>query len=98
MVCWAVSQTYCLNYQTSQNCQFLPFHSFSIILPSFKYIVDTHSDNDGDLREDTLASVTVDVDLCGGYLHDEGSVHSLLTLPVYDGLKEDNSYKLTVDI
>ena len=49
----------------------------------------TYSHDDGDLSEDTLASVAVGVDLSGGYLHDEGPVHRQLTLPVYDGLQVD---------
>ena len=44
--------------------------------------MDTHSDYDGDLCEDTLPSVPSGIHLGGGYLHDEGSIHSLLTLPV----------------
>ena len=37
--------------------------------------VVTYSDDDGDLSEDTLASVAGVVHLSGGYLHDEGPVH-----------------------
>ena len=48
--------------------------------------MDTHSDNDGDLREDTLPSVPIGIHLSGGYLHDEGPVHRQVALPVYDGL------------
>ena len=47
----------------------------------------TYSHDDGDLSQDTLASVPLGVDLSGGYLHDEGPIHRQLTLPVNDGLE-----------
>ena len=59
-------------------------------MPSFKYIkwptFVTYSDDDGDLSEDTLASVAGLVHLSGGYLHNESPVHRQVALPVYDGL------------
>ena len=51
--------------------------------------VVTYSDDDGDLSEDTLASVAGVVHLSGGYLHDEGPVHRQVALPVYDGLHDE---------
>ena len=57
----------------------------------------TYSHDDGDLSEDTLASVPVGVDLSGGYLHDEGPVHRQLALPVYDGLQIRQTDRVRLD-
>ena len=57
----------------------------------------TYSHDDGDLSEDTRASVPLGVHLSGGYLHDEGPVHRQLALPVYDGLQGWETDRVRLD-